>query len=180
MNGLDMTDRWIGLCKLTKRACGTILKAISSWCPKPGVVTKKFTRMPMATATVHPTTMMCFLHRGFTENVHGFLSCFLLYHIIWGHDCLPAWCKTDTFCSQLPLKISTGECGQRKPQLFSLWLGTNTFWHFRVIRNQIQCNSTSSEKKSIEINRNMSSKMFIMGTQKVLSHAVLRKLTTRW
>ena len=42
-NGLDLTDCWIGLCKLTKRACGTILKAMSIWCPKPRVVAKKLT-----------------------------------------------------------------------------------------------------------------------------------------
>ena len=46
-------------------------------------------RMPMATVAVHPTTKMCFLQRGFTEDVHDFLSCFLLYHIICGHNCLP-------------------------------------------------------------------------------------------
>ena len=33
-------------------------------------------------------------------------------------------------------------------------------------------------KKSIEIDRNMSSKMFIMGTQKVSPHVVFTKLTT--
>ena len=59
-----MTDHWIGFCKLTKRVCGTNLKAMSIWCPKPGVVAKNSS---LAWVELHTLPFSIILN-GFTKK----------------------------------------------------------------------------------------------------------------